>query len=179
MKGLDPQKLVFIDEAGCHTSMTRDHAWSPSGERAHGSVPRNRGVVTTMIGAMASDGVRAMMTIEGATDTEVFDAFVEQVLVPELREGDIVVLDNLGAHKPTRIRARIEAAGARMLFLPPYSPDLNPIELCWSKLKALLKSAAARTHEALDHAIAAALKRISVEDCRAWIRHCGYLAQAK
>ena len=133
-KKLDPRRLVFIDEAGSHIAMTRDYARAPRGERAVASVPRNAGTVTTMIGALDAMGVRAMMTIEGATDGEVFETFLTRVLVPKLRPGDIVILDNVGAHKTPNVRPLIEAAGASLLYLPPYSPDLNPIELCWSKM---------------------------------------------
>ena len=142
VKTLDPRRLVFLDEAGSHIAMTREYGRAPRGERVQGSVPRNRGEVTTMIGALDVRGTRAMMTVEGGTDADVFEAFVEQVLVPKLRLGDVVVLDNVGAHKPDRIRRLVEAAGARLLFLPPYSPDLNPIELGWSKLKAVLRTSA-------------------------------------
>jgi transposase len=157
--------------------MTRDYGRAPRGQRVHGSVPRNRGEVTTMIGALDVHGMRAMMTVEGGTDADVFEAFVEQVLIPKLRPGDIVVLDNVGAHKPTRIRLLIEAAGARMLFLPPYSPDLNPIELSWSKLKGVLKDFGARTRDALDVAIRRGMDLIGADDARAWFTHCGYQAR--
>ena len=130
-----------------------------------------------MLGAMDANGVRTLMTIEGGTSAEVFQAFVEQMLVPKLRKGDIVVWDNLGAHKTVAARAAIEKAGARLMFLPPYSPDLNPIELCWSKLKQELKRLRARTHAALDAAIAAAMDRITPQDAQGWFRHCGYRAQ--
>ena len=154
--------------------MTRDYARAPRGVRAHDAVPRNRGTVTTMLGALGLDGMRAMMTIEGATDADVFGAFVTHVLVPTLKPGDIVVMDNVGAHKPLWIRQLIEAAGAAVVFLPPYSPDLNPIEECWSKLKGILKSLAARTREALDAAIAQAMKLISTDDILGWFTHAGY-----
>ena len=177
--GVDPARLVFIDEAGSHIAMARDWAWSLCGQRAHAVAPRNRGTVTTMIGAMGLDGVRAMMTVEGGTDEKVFEVFVDHFLVPKLRLGDIVVLDNLGAHRVGWVRRRIEAAGASVWYLPPYSPDLNPIELCWSKLKALLKTFAPRTREALDRAIALALEIISPGDAEGWFKHCGYLGQIK
>jgi transposase len=166
--------LVFIDEAGSHIGRTRDYARAPCGERAHGTVPRNRGEVTTMLGALDIRGVRAMMTVEGATDGEVFETFLERVLLRKLRPGDIVVLDNVGAHKPENVRRLIERAGARVLYLPPYSPDLNPIELCWSKLKAALKDFGARTRDALDAAIKRAMDLIGADDAAAWFRHCGY-----
>lgn len=138
-KTLDPSKLVFVDESGSHIAMTPDYARSPRGERIADVVPRNRGTVTTMIGALGLVGLLGVMTVEGGTDAAVFEAFVKHVLVPKLKPGDIVVLDNLGAHKPDGIRKLIEAAGATLLFLPPYSPELNPIvEECWSKFKACL-----------------------------------------
>ena len=168
--------LVFIDDSGSHIGMTRDYARAPCGERAHGTVPRNRGEVTTMLGALDIRGVRAMMTVEGATDAEVFETFLERVLLRKLRPGDVVVLDNVGAHKPENVRRLIERAGAKLLYLPPYSPDLNPIELCWSKLKAALKDFGARTRDALDAAIKRAMDLIGGDDAEAWFRHCGYEA---
>jgi len=120
-----------------------------------------------------------MMTVEGGTDADVFETFLERVLVRKLRPGDIVVLDNVGAHKPERMRRLIEAAGARLLFLPPYSPDLNPIEYCWSKLKAALKDFGARTRDALDQAIKRAMDLIGADDAEAWFSHCGYEARVK
>jgi transposase len=132
-----------------------------------------------MLGALDARGVRAMMTVEGGTDADVFEAFLEQVLIRKLRPGDIVVLDNVGAHKPHRMRQLVETAGARLLFLPPYSPDLNPIELCWSKLKATLKDFGARTRDALDQAIRRAMDLVSADDAEAWFRHCGYEAPGK
>lgn len=174
---IEPSRLVFLDESGCHIAMTRGYARSPRGERAQGYVPRNRGRVLTMVGALGCRGLRTLMTIEGATTAQVFDAFVEHFLVPELKPGDVVVLDNGGAHKSVSIRQRIEAAGACVLFLPPYSPDLNPMELCWNKLKSLLKHAEARTREDLDKAIAEAMTAITPQDALNWFRYCGYWAQ--
>src|SRR5512133_1721299 len=173
-KSLDPRRLVFIDEAGSNVAMTREYARAPRGERAHGSVPRNRGEVTTMLGALDIRGVRAMMTVEGATDGEVFETFLERVLLRKLKPGDIVVLDNVGAHRTADVRRLIEAAGARVLYLPPYSPDLNPIELCWAKLKGILKEFGARTRDALDDAIRRAMDLINGADAAAWFAHCGY-----
>lgn len=157
--------------------MTREYARAPRGERAHGAIPRNVGTVTTMIGALDVSGVRAMMTVEGATDGEVFETFIERVLLRKLKPGDIVVLDNVGAHKTAEVRRLIRAADARVLFLPPYSPDLNPIELCWSKLKALLREFGARTRDALDDAIRRAMDLIDGADASAWFGHCGYSGQ--
>ncbi len=154
--------------------MTREYARSPRGQRALGAVPRNSGTVTTMIGALDLTGIRAMMTIEGATDTEVFETFVDRVLAHKLRQGDIVLLDNVGAHRTDEARRRIEAAGATVVYLPPYSPEMNPIELCWSKLKGLLREFAARTRDALDEAIRRAMDLIDKHDAAAWFKHCGY-----
>ena len=158
--------------------MTPLYARSPRGERVYDSIPRNRGTVTTMLGALDCKGIRGMMTIEGATDTDVFEAFVEQVLVPKLNPGDFVVLDNLGAHKPICVRERVEAAGAKLVFLPPYSPDFNPIELAWSKLKGLLRTLGARTKADLDWAIGVAAGGITPSDARGWFKHCGFGAAA-
>jgi transposase len=129
-----------------------------------------------MIGALDVRGMRALMTVEGGTDADVFEAFVEKVLARKLRPGDIVVLDNVGAHKPERIQQMVGAAGARLLFLPPYSPDLNPIELGWAKLKGALKDFRARTRDALDIAIRRSMDLIGADDARAWFTHCGYRA---
>jgi transposase len=178
-KRLDPHQLVFIDEAGSHVAMTREYARAPRGERAYGTVPRNAGTVTTMIGALDVKGVRAMMTIEGATDAEVFETFLERFLLRKLKPGDIVVLDNVGAHRTAEVRRLIRSAGARVLYLPPYSPDLNPIELAWSKLKGLLRDFGARTRDALDDAIRRAMDLIDGHDAAAWFAHCGYAGQLK
>lgn len=178
-KKLDPLRLVFVDEAGSHIGMTRDYARAPIGERVSGIVPRNRGNVTTMLGALDVRGVRALMTVEGGTDADVFEAFLEHVLVPKLRPGDIVILDNVGAHKPEGMRSLIEAAGASLIFLPPYSPDMNPIELCWSKLKAALKDFGARTVEDLHQAIRRAMDLVCADDAMGWFTHCGYGAPGK
>lgn len=178
-KTLDPRRLVFLDESGSHVAMTREYAWTPVGERAVDMVPRNRGTVTTMLGAMDCQGVRALMTVEGATDADVFEVFVKDVLVPKLKAEDIVVMDNVGAHKPEGILALIRASGARVLFLPPYSPDLNPIELLWARFKQVLKDFGARTREALEEAISNAIDFIGPGDARGWFSHCGYDVQAK
>jgi transposase len=127
-----------------------------------------------MLGALSLSGLQAMMTIKAATDTEVMVAFVEHVLAPTLRPGQIVILDNLAPHKAPRVRALIEAADCRLLLLPPYSPDMNPIEQAWSKLKTYLRGAAAHTREALEEAIAAAIDTITTADAHGWFKHCGY-----
>lgn len=175
---MNPNQLVYLDESGSNIAMTRDYARSVSGERAHDKVPRNRGTVTTMIGAITLEGMTAMMTVEGGTSSEVFETFVGDVLVPTLEPGDYVILDNLGAHKSKHALDLIRAAGATPVFLPPYSPELNPIELAWAKLKRLLRDAKARTREALYEAIARALDLITVADATGWFRHCGCQAEA-
>ena len=157
--------------------MTRLYGRAPPGERVIGTVPQNYGANVTMLAALGSQGVEAVMTLDGATDAEVLRAYVEQVLRPTLRLGDIVIMDNLRAHKAAGIREAIEQAGAQVLYLPPYSPDLSPIEPCWSKLKTALRTAKARTREALAHALAQALATITASDAHSWFRHCGYALQ--
>lgn len=166
--------LVFLDEAGSHIAMTRTYGRAPRGERVVEAVPRNRGSVTTMLGALTVSGLLAMMTVEGGTDEEVFLTFLDRVLAPKLKPGHVVVMDNAGAHKTLAVRRRIEATGACVLFLPPYSPELNPIEECWSKLKELLRKFGPRSRDDLDFAIGDAMTRISESDARGWIRHAGY-----
>lgn len=174
VRELDPCKLVFIDETGTHTSMTRRYARTPEGVRPDDVVPRNRGTITTVLGALRLNGLDALMAVEGGTSSEVFIAYTEQVLVPTLTKGDVVVVDNLAAHRHFRVRELIEAAGASLLFLPPYSPELNPIEECWSKVKSFLRTAKARTHAALYRALAMARELVTTEDSRGWFRHAGY-----
>jgi transposase len=154
--------------------MTRQYGRAPRGERVVGAVPQNYGANVTMLAALSLQGVGAVMTVDGATDAAVFHAYVEHVLCPTLVPGDVVIMDHLRAHKVAGIRERIEAGGARLIYLPPYSPDLSPIEPCWSKLKALLRTAQARTREALDAAIQQVLAAVTASDARGWFRHCGY-----
>ncbi len=154
--------------------MTRLRGRSPKGERLVCHAPHGHWRTTTMISSVRLDGTTACMTIEGATNTEVFHAYVREVLVPSLRPGDIVVMDNLGAHKNERTIALIEQVGAEVRFLPAYSPDLNPIEMMWSKVKALLRKAQARTHPDLLHAIASALNAVTPQDALGWFAACGY-----
>jgi transposase len=166
--------LIFVDETGTHIDLARLYAWAPCGQRAYATKPRNRGRALTLIGALGWEGVVATMSIEGGTDGVVFRTYIEQVLAPRLRPGQVVVMDNLKAHKVAGIREAIEAAGARLLYLPPYSPELSPIELAWSKLKAFLRARAARTREALEQALADALTTLTSHDAQQWFRHCGY-----
>jgi transposase len=140
-------------------------------------VPRNRGAVTTLLAGVSPGGMSPAMTVEGGTDTAVFASYLEQVLLPALAPGQVVVVDNVGAHKPDRIRALVEAAGCELVFLPAYSPDLSPIEEAFSKLEALIRAAAARTRAALDAAIAAALNAITPADAAGWFTHAGYLTR--
>ncbi len=169
---------MFIDESGFHTSMTRLRARAPRGERAYGKVPRNRAKNTTLIASVTLEGVMgATMTIEGATDAQAFEAYVEHFLAPTLEEGQVVVLDGLGAHRTDTVRELIEEKGADLLFLPSYSPDLNPIEQTFSKIKNIVRKAAARTREALVEAIALAISAITLEDVAGWFAHCGYYLQ--
>jgi transposase len=167
-------RFKFIDEAGVNLALTRLYGRAPRGERVVGSVPINYGENLTMIGALSCRGLEALMTVEGATDGAVFRAYVHQVLCPTLQPGDIVVMDNLGAHKVSGIREAIEQCGATLLYLPPYSPDLSPIEPCWSKLKTALRALGARTRKRLERAIAHAMATISAADAGAWFAHCGY-----
>ncbi len=169
---------MFVDESGMHTSMTRLRARAPRGERAYGKVPRNRGKNTTLIAAITLEGAMGeSMTIEGATDTLAFEASVEHFLAPTLKKGQVVVLDGLGAHRGERVRELIEARGADLLFLPSYSPDLNPIEEAFSKIKALVRKVGARTREALVEAIERALAAVTPEDAAGWFAHAGYWPQ--
>jgi transposase len=150
--------------------MTRRYARSPRGRRIHESTPEGNWKILTILGAMSLGGMIATMTIEAATDAEIFLTYLDRVLCPKLRAGDVVVMDNLSSHKVAGVRERIEAAGAELLYLPPYSPDLNPIEKAWAKLKQHLRSAKARTAETLDQSIADLLPTISPQDAQAWFR---------
>jgi transposase len=157
--------------------MTRLYGRAPAGQRVVGSVPQNYGPNVTLLGALGIQGLQAVMTVDGATDTEVFRAYVKHVLGPTLAPGDIVVMDNLRAHKAVGIQQALARRGARLLYLPPYSPDLAPIEPCWSKVKTALRQAKARTREALDTAITGALVTVTSSDAYGWFRHCGYALQ--
>jgi transposase len=172
---LDLRRVKFIDESGITLAMTRLYGRAPRGERALGSAPQNYGQNVTILGALSCTGLEAVMTIEGATDADVFRAYLCEVLCPTLRVGDIVIADNLSAHKAAGVQEAIAATGARLLYLPPYSPDLNPIERCWAKIKTCLRAAKARTREALDAAVVHALATVTESDARAWFAHSGYV----
>lgn len=171
---VDPGRLVFVDEMGTHTSLAPLYAYAPVGERAFLEIPRNRGKYTTLLTSFHAEGMGPSMAVEGATTREVFEAYVEHFLAPTLRPGQIVVMDNLGAHRPKRVRELIEEAGCELIYLPPYSPDLNPIEEAFSKIKNLLRKVAARSKEALEEALGWALSAVSSEDARGYFEHAGY-----
>ncbi len=174
----DARRLVFVDESGFHTSMRRLYARAPKGKRAYGKVPRNRGKNTTLIAAITLEGAMGeSMTVEGATDALAFEAYVEHFMAPTLKEGQVVVLDGLGAHRTEKVRELIEARGADLVFLPSYSPDSNPIEEAFSKIKALVRKACARVREALGEAIGRALAAVTTEDAAGWFAHAGYWPQ--
>jgi transposase len=167
-----------VDETGTHVALTRSHCWTPRGVRATGRVPlKGNRLKLTVAGAIALDGVRCMMAYEGGTTNDAFLKFVHEALVPSLHPGDVVVMDNLGSHKTAAVRMAIEAAGATLLFQPPYHPDLNPIELTWSKLKTLLRKAEARTLQTLADALGSSSEHINTVDLDGWFSHCGYAAQ--
>ena len=171
---LDPDRLVFIDETGANTKMARLYGRSPRGERCRAAVPHGHWKTTTFTAGLRSNGIVAPLVLDGAMDGEAFQAYVEQMLAPELREGDVVVMDNLPAHKVHGVREAIEAAGGSLLYLPPYSPDFNPIEMAFAKLKALLRAAEARSIPDLWRAIADALKRFTPTECRNYLAAAGY-----
>jgi transposase len=174
----DARRLVFVEESGFNTSMTRLRARAPRGKRAYGKVPRNRGKNTTLIAAITLEGgMGESMTVEGATDALAFETYVEHFLAPSLREGQVVVLDKLGAHRTDRVRELLEGRGADLVFLPSYSPDMNPIEEAFSKIKQLVRKAGARMREALVEAIGRALTAVTIEDAAGWFAHAGYWPQ--
>ena len=181
VRGLDPRRLVFVDEAGVTTHMSRTYARAPRGQRACATAPAGTWRRLTVRGALGAGGVVGAMTIERATDTAAFLAYLDQVLIPELRArkpGAVVIMDNLSPHRAPAVRTRLEAAGFGLILLPRYSPDLNPIEPMWSKVKEALRAAAARTVAALEAALSNALARITVKDAQGFFRGCGYALPA-
>ncbi len=171
---VDPGRLVFVDEMGAHTSLAPLRGYAPVGRRAFFEIPRNRGKNTTLLTSLHREGMGPSMAVEGGTTSRVFETYVERLLAPALRPGQVVVMDNLGAHRPKRVRELIEERGAELLYLPSYSPEYNPIEEAFAKVKDLLRKAAARSKEALLDAIAAALSAIGAEDARGFFEHAGY-----
>jgi transposase len=177
---LESEHLVFVDECGSNIALTRLYGRAPRGQRATGSVPRNYGANMTLMASLSLQGMGEALVWDGSADAAAFESYIEQVLAPSLRRGQIVVMDNLSIHQGERVRQAIQAKGCRLLFLPAYSPDFSPIEGAFSKLKASLRQVAARTREALFEAIAQALPTITQEDALGWFTHCGYLPpQAK
>lgn len=171
---LHPEQLVFIDETGAHTKLARLYGRAFRGQRLVAKVPYGHWKTTTFVGALRVAGITAPLIVDGPMNGAVFRAYVEQQLVVTLRPGDTVIMDNLAAHKVAGVRQAIEAVGARLGYLPPYSPDLNPIELAFSKFKTLLRKAAARAVDQLQNAIASCLEQFTTSECRNYFRHCGY-----
>jgi transposase len=177
---IDTQRLVFVDEMGSNTSLAALYAWSRRGKRALlAKVPRNWGANVTLLASMSAEGMGPSLAIEGSTTREVFEVYLEYFLAPALRPGQVVVMDNLSAHKGGRVRELVEARGCEILYLPPYSPDLNPIEEAFAKLKTLLRRAGARTREALIEAMGRALEAVTAGDARGFFKHCGYRTPAQ
>ena len=168
--------VVVIDETGSQINMTPLYAYAPRGERAIGKVPRNSGANLTVIASLSFSGMGEAMLLDGSADAAAFEAYIEQILAPSLRPGQIVILDHLSIHLGSRVKNAIETKGRQLLFLPAYLPDFSPIEEAFSKLKAILRRIGARTREALQEAIIEALPRITAQDALSWFRHCGYLA---
>jgi transposase len=175
--GIAPERLVFLDECGVLTGMARLYGRSPRGTRASGKVPHGPWTRLSVLGALGREGMLAVMSVEAATDGTVFRAYLERVLLPELRRTKpdaVLVMDNLGAHKTPGVRKLLDGSGFPYRYLPPYSPDLNPIEPAWAQVKAELRRVAARDENALHRALGPALDRVSAENARAYFRHCGY-----
>jgi transposase len=172
--GLDARRLVFVDEMGTNPSLAPLYAYSPKGHRAYTRVPRNRGKNTTLLSSISLEGIGPSLAVEGATNREVFEAYIEHILVPALFPGQVVVMDNLTAHKGGKVRELIEGQGCELLYLPPYSPDFNPIEEAFSKIKGLLRKVEARTRETLLEAMTVAISAVSARDAEGFFEHCGY-----
>jgi transposase len=176
---IDPERLVFVDEMGVHTSLAPLYGYSRKGERVHLQVPRNRGTNTTLLASITLGGMGETMAVEGSTNQEVFEAYLEHVLAPTLEAGQIVIMDNLSAHKPARVRELIEGRDCELVYLPAYSPDFNPIEEAFSKIKGMLGQAGARTKDALVGVLGEALSTVSAQDAQGYFKHAGYRPQAQ
>jgi transposase len=175
---LREKHIIFVDETGVNLQLARRYGRAKAGDRAVGSVPKNYGESVSLIGAIDDSGFVAGFAVRGTTDTAAMLVFLSEILLPVLKPGDCVVWDNLSVHKTCAVQALFEKAEIELLFLPPYSPDLNPIEMCWSKLKTYLRAQAARTYEKLSEAISAAITEITATDAQNWIRHCGYVSHS-
>ncbi len=171
---IDTERLVFVDEMGSNVSLSPLYAWSRRGERAFGSAPRNWGKNVTLLASITHRGLGPCLAVEGPTTREVFEAYLERVLAPTLRPGQVVAMDNLSAHKCGRVGEIVEGRGCELVYLPPYSPELNPIEQAFAKVKGLLRRAEARTRETLIEAMGPALSAVSARDARGFFGHCGY-----
>lgn len=173
IEGIEAQRIVFVDEAASDQAMERTHARAPSGKRAYGRKPHNRGPRMSMLGALGLEGMLAGMMIEGYIDTQTFYLFIKEFLLPELKTGDIVVMDNYSAHKDLIIRDILWEAGVILVFLPPYSPELSPIEHSWSKIKTYMKKVGARCKETLFNAFSEAYQLVTASDAKGWFEYCG------
>jgi transposase len=174
IRNVDARRLVFIDESGANITLARRYGRAPRDERCYGSAPRNYDENLTLFASLSLEGMQAAMLLDGAADGVSFQVYVERILIPTLRPRQLVVMDNLSVHKRPAIRTAIEAAGCRVLFLPSYSPDFNPIEQAFSKIKAYLRRMGARTKESLEAAIGEALDLVTTSDATGYFRHCGY-----
>jgi transposase len=177
LRNIDARRLVFVDEFGVNITLARLFGWAPRGERSRGLIPRNYGKNLSVCAALSLPGITAVMTIEGAVDGRAFEQYVEQILAPTLKPRQIVIMDNLSAHKQAAVRQAIEAVGARVVFLPSYSPDFNPAEMAISVIKQALRRVEATTREALEAALPATLDEISPQEALNMFRHCGYSVQ--
>ena len=174
VRSIVAERFVFVDECSTNIALSPIYARAPRGERAHGKAPRNWGKNVSLVCAIDAEGVKPSMSVEGAVDAKALESYVEHLLLPKLKRGQIVVMDNLSVHKSRRVQRLIEGAGCELLFLPPYSPDFNPIEEVFSKVKGILRKAGARTREALVEATGRALDAITPEDIRGFYSDCGY-----
>ena len=173
---LEASRLVFVDEMGANISLSPLYGWSRVGERLRAAAPKNWGKNVTLLSSMTHRGMGPSVAVEGATTRAVFEAYVEQALAPSLSPGQVIIMDNLSAHKGGRVRELVEGAGCELLYLPPYSPDTNPIEEAFSKVKGILRKAQARTRETLIEAMRPALASVGASDARGFFEHRGYRA---
>jgi transposase len=177
ISSIEPKRFVFVDECSSNTSLAPLYGWSPKGERAHQKAPRNWGKNITLLSSIGKErGMGASLVVEGSTNAMVFQTYLEDVLLPTLERGQIVVMDNLSAHKGEMVRELIEAKGCELIYLPPYSPEFNPIEQAFSKLKSYLRDACARSQDTLMEIIGEALSTITASDAEGFFEHCGYRA---
>ena len=176
---VDPERPVFVDEMGAHVSFAPLYGYSPKGERVRLEVPRNRGTNTTLLASITLGGMGETLAVEGSTNREVFEAYVEHALAPALQAGQVVIMDNLSAHKPARVRELIEGRGCELIYLPAYSPDFNPIEEAFAKVKGMLRQAGVRTKDTLVDVLGEALSAVSAQDAQGYFEHAGYRPQAQ